>query len=74
MLDSNYLCSDLCLEESIRSRRADAGALRAGTGSPIVAMIGHSAGAISRALGRIALWADGNSEFTIGTPHRASTH
>lgn len=66
MMDLNYILTDLFIDERIQSRRNDAGALRHGTGSPIVAIIGRSANALARVANRVAGWADGNSDLHPG--------
>jgi X-X-X-Leu-X-X-Gly heptad repeat protein len=71
-MDLNYALTDLFIAERIASRRQDAGALRDGTGSPIVAIIGRGADGISRVAGQVARWADGSSELRAGAARRAS--
>jgi hypothetical protein len=53
----------------LAERRARWGSLREGTGSPVIAMIGRSAGGVRWVSARIEGWASGSGE-TAGAPQR----
>lgn len=53
----------------LAERRAQWGNYREGTGSPLMAMIGHSAGGVRWLSARVEGWASGSGEVA-GTPQR----
>lgn len=71
-MEQNYLVTGYVARERIASCQHDALPVHHGTASSIIAIIGRSAHAISRAADHVARWAEGAPEPARSTSHRAA--